>query len=83
MCVIIQISLQTALNMRISYNDYKLYLTIFESVSRQLNKAIKTEQELKNVPEEVTQQEYDGITVITMLPNHKLYLISSRINPGF
>ena len=38
-----QINLQSPLTMRVSYNDYKLYLSILESVSKQLNRAIKSE----------------------------------------
>ncbi|KAK3737381.1 hypothetical protein QZH41_011519 [Actinostola sp. cb2023] len=41
--VVLKINLHSSLNMRISYNDYKLYLAIFESVTKQLNKAMKSE----------------------------------------
>lgn len=45
--------------MRVSYNDYKLYLSILESVSKQLNKAIKSEASLK-VTDEIPNHDFDG-----------------------
>ena len=45
--------------MRVSYNDYKLYLSILDSVSKQLNKAIKSEAIVK-VPEEIPDHDFDG-----------------------
>lgn len=45
--------------MRVSYNDYKLYLSILESVSKQLNKAIKSEASSK-VTDEIPDHDFDG-----------------------
>ena len=45
--------------MRVSYNDYKLYLSILESVSKQLNKAIKSEAS-SNIADEVPHHDFDG-----------------------
>lgn len=45
--------------MRVSYNDYKLYLSILDSVSKQLNKAIESEVN-SNAAEEVPDHEFDG-----------------------
>ena len=45
--------------MRVSYNDYKLYLSILESVSKQLNKAIKSEAS-SNFTDEVPHHDFDG-----------------------
>ena len=45
--------------MRVSYNDYKLYLSILDSVSKQLNKAIKSEVN-SNVAELLPDHEFDG-----------------------
>ena len=47
--------------MRVSYNDYKLYLSILESVSKQLNKAIKSEIS-SNATEEIPDHDFDGKT---------------------
>lgn len=54
-----QVNLQGPLIMRVSYNDYKLYLSILESVSKQLNKAIKSEASLK-VTDEIPDHDFDG-----------------------
>ena len=56
-----QINLQGPLTMRVSYNDYKLYLSILESVSKQLNKAIKSEVS-SNATEEIPDHDFDGKT---------------------
>ena len=65
-CVIVwvlrQINLQAPFNMRISYTDYKLYLSIFEAVSRQLNKAIKMEVKATE-KEELPEHSFDGENV--------------------
>lgn len=52
--------------MRISYTDYKLYLSIFEAVSRQLNKAIKMEVKATE-KEELPEHSFDGENVINVL----------------
>ena len=49
--------------MRVSYNDYKLYLSILESVSKQLNKAIKSEVS-SNFTDEIPDHDFDGKTNI-------------------
>ena len=54
-----QINLQGPLIMRVSYNDYKLYLSILDSVSKQLNKAIKSEASSK-VTDEIPDHDFDG-----------------------
>lgn len=54
-----QISLQAPLIMRVSYNDYKLYLSILESVSKQLNRAIKSEVS-SNPKDEIPDHNFDG-----------------------
>ncbi|XP_022802556.1 vacuolar protein sorting-associated protein 13D-like isoform X2 [Stylophora pistillata] len=58
----LEINLQGPLTMRVSYNDYKLYLSILDSVSKQLNKAIKSEVNL-NPAEEVPDHEFDAMSV--------------------
>lgn len=45
--------------MRVSYNDYKLYLSILESVSKQLNRAIKSEVSL-NSEDDIPDHDFDG-----------------------
>jgi len=55
----LEVNLQGPLIMRVSYNDYKLYLSILESVSKQLNKAIKSEASLK-VTDEIPDHDFDG-----------------------
>lgn len=45
--------------MRVSYNDYKLYLSILESVSKQLNRAIKSEVS-SNPRDEIPDHDFDG-----------------------
>ena len=45
--------------MRVSYNDYKLYLSILDSVSKQLNKAIKSEASSK-ATDEIPDHDFDG-----------------------
>ena len=45
--------------MRVSYNDYKLYLSILESVSKQLNRAIKSEVSL-NSDDDIPDHDFDG-----------------------
>ena len=50
--------------MRVSYNDYKLYLSILDSVSKQLNKAIKSEASSK-VTDEIPDHDFDGKTNIS------------------
>ena len=47
--------------MRVSYNDYKLYLSILESVSKQLNRAIKSEVS-SNPKDEIPDHDFDGET---------------------
>ncbi|EDO41450.1 predicted protein [Nematostella vectensis] len=56
----VEITLQSSFNMRISYNDYKLYLSIFDSVMRQLNKAMKTESKAK---QEIPDHDFDDALV--------------------
>jgi hypothetical protein len=50
--------------MRISYNDYKLYLDIFESVTKQLNKAIKADAKPQQEP---VEHDFDGTLCLTLL----------------
>ena len=57
-CPFSQINLQTALNMRISYTDYKLYLSIIEAVSKQLNKAIRMDAATKG-KEDLPEHDFD------------------------
>ena len=45
--------------MRVSYNDYKLYLSILESVSKQLNRAIKSEIS-SSAKDEIPSHDFDG-----------------------
>lgn len=45
--------------MRVSYNDYKLYLSILESVSKQLNRAIKSEIS-SSAKDEIPNHDFDG-----------------------
>ena len=45
--------------MRVSYNDYKLYLSILESVSKELKRAIKSEVSL-NSEDDIPDHDFDG-----------------------
>ena len=49
--------------MRVSYNDYKLYLSILESVSKQLNRAIKSEV-ISGSKDEIPKHDFDGETTV-------------------
>ena len=60
--------------MRVSYNDYKLYLSILESVSKQLNKAIESEASAK-VPEEIPDHAYDGKLLFSIVFHRKQTLM--------
>lgn len=60
--------------MRVSYNDYKLYLSILESVSKQLNKAIKSEANA-NVAEEIPDHHFDGKFLCSIVFRGKLTLM--------
>lgn len=52
--------------MRVSYNDYKLYLSILESVSKQLNRAIESEVSA-NPKDEIPDHDFDGETLLVIV----------------
>lgn len=52
--------------MRVSYNDYKLYLSILESVSKQLNRAIKSEIS-SSAKDEIPNHDFDGEMTLLFL----------------
>ena len=59
--------------MRVSYNDYKLYLSILESVSKQLNRAIKSEVS-SNPKEDIPDHDFDGkalLVFVLLCANHR------------
>ena len=69
MCLLslFQINLQSPLNMRVSYNDYKLYLSILDSVSKQLNKAIKTDETNSKLRDQIPEHNFDGNQRVVVL----------------
>lgn len=58
----LEVTVQGPLTMRVSYNDYKLYLSILESVSKQLNRAIKSEV-ISGSKDEIPKHDFDAMSV--------------------
>lgn len=66
--------------MRVSYNDYKLYLSILESVSKQLNRAIKSEIS-SSAKDEIPNHNFDGeMTLFLYAVNDYVDVASSQEN---
>ena len=66
--------------MRVSYNDYKLYLSILESVSKQLNRAIKSEVS-SNPQEDIPDHDFDGkalLVFVLLCANHRHHCCRRR-----
>ena len=63
--------------MRVSYNDYKLYLSILESVSKQLNRAIKSEVSA-NSEDDIPDHDFDGKLVTVYFPLLLLFFCSEK-----
>ena len=63
--------------MRVSYNDYKLYLSILESVSKQLNRAIKSEVS-PNSEDDIPDHDFDGKLVTVYFPLLLLFFFGSE-----